>query len=382
MHIGIDARELCGHPTGVGRYLSQLLREWTRVHDLRKSRHEFTLYVPADSGPRSTELLAGASMRYRTVPGSPGTWWEQVSLARAVAADRPDVFFAPAYTLPALLGCPSVLTIHDVSFLAHPEWFAPRERWRRAWLTRLSARRATLVLTVSEFSRQEIERRIGIAAGQVRVIRHGIARPGLEVPRHAIASGKPSDAIPGFAAREPLVLYVGSVLNRRRVPELIQAFAQVHRQVPDARLAIVGENRTYPHQDLASVCSALDITSAVDLRAYVDDGALADLYRRARVFAFLSEYEGFGLTPLEALASGIPLVVLDTPIAREVCGPAARFVGAGDVDGCAKALTALLTDAGSHADALRQGADVLARYSWPEAASATLDAIETAGRRR
>ena len=382
MHIGIDARELGGHPTGVGRYLSQLLREWTRPHELRDHRHEFTLYVPADSGSRSTHLFADGSMRYRLVPGSPGTWWEQVSLARAVAADRPDVFFAPAYTLPLLLGCPSVLTIHDVSFLAHPEWFAPRERWRRTWLTRLSARRATLVLTDSTFSQLEIERRIGIAAGQVRVIRLGVARPGVLAARDAISPGTLSDTLPGFAAREPLVLYVGSVLNRRRVPELMQAFARVHRQVPDARLVIVGENRTYPHQDLAAMCSALDITSAVDLRAYIDDRALAELYRRARVFAFLSEYEGFGLTPLEALASGIPLVVLDTPIAREVCGSAARFVVAGDVDGCAKALTQLLTDASAHADSLRQGAEVLARYSWPDAASATLDAIETAEGRR
>ncbi len=110
------------------------------------------------------------------------------------------------------------------------------------------------------------------------------------------------------------------------------------------------------------------------------DAELADAFRRASAFAFLSEYEGFGLPPLEALASGIPPVLLDTPVAREVCGAAARYVPRGDIPAIAAALVDLLGNPAARAAVLSDAPGVLARYSWPEAARRTMDALESAGR--
>jgi glycosyltransferase involved in cell wall biosynthesis len=298
------------------------------------------------------------------------------------------VFFAPAYTAPLRLRCPIVQTIHDLSFLAHPEWFSRRERLRRAWLTRVSARRARAVLTVSRFSATEIQRRLGIPADRLRVIPHGLTTPATTNPGLVVAGDRNVTTNPGlvdlvnptFSERRPTVLYVGSVFNRRRVPDLIHAFALVLAAIPAARLEIVGENRTHPVQDLAALCRTLNIADRVTIRSYVSDGELVDLYRSARAFAFLSEYEGFGLTPLEALGCGIPVVVLDTPVARETCGPAARYVELGDRRGVAAHLIALLSDEQAHGKALAPAAAVLMRYSWPEAARATLEALEAAGR--
>jgi len=115
----------------------------------------------------------------------------------------------------------------------------------------------------------------------------------------------------------------------------------------------------------------------IRLRSYVQDAELADAFRRASAFAFLSEYEGFGLPPLEALASGIPAVLLDTPVAREVCGPAARYVPAGDIQAIAAALVDLLESPASRAEVLNEAGGVLSRYSWPEAARRTMDALES-----
>jgi len=111
----------------------------------------------------------------------------------------------------------------------------------------------------------------------------------------------------------------------------------------------------------------------------VDDAALASLYRRASVFAFLSEYEGFGLTPLEALADGVPPLVLDTAIARETCGAAARYVApsASNAD-IAAALEDLLTNESARQDVLGHRHQVLARYDWNVAAAATLSVLEEA----
>jgi glycosyltransferase involved in cell wall biosynthesis len=150
--------------------------------------------------------------------------------------------------------------------------------------------------------------------------------------------------------------------------------------VPDARLEIIGENRTFPHQDLAALIRHAGLGGRIGLSAYVSDDELARAYGRASVFVFLSEYEGFGLTPLEALACGIPVVLLDTPVAREVCGPAALYVARGDPRAIAAAILSLLRDSNVRDSVLAAAPDVLSRYSWTTAARMTMDALESIGR--
>ena len=173
------------------------------------------------------------------------------------------------------------------------------------------------------------------------------------------------------------MLYVGSVFARRRVDQLIASFDRVVDRVPSARLEIVGENRTVPHIDLEARRREARHADRISIRSYVDEATLRDLYARASAFAFLSEYEGFGLTPLEALSSGIPPVLLDTPIARETCGPAARYVPAANMsDALVGALCDFLSDGAAREAVLQHAPEVLARYQWPAAAAATLHAIE------
>ena len=135
---------------------------------------------------------------------------------------------------------------------------------------------------------------------------------------------------PQRAVREPVVLFVGSLFNRRRLPDLIAAFARATQDLPQARLVIVGGDRTWPPQDLAAVAAAHGVQAKTEFRRYAAEPELVELYGRASVFAFLSEYEGFGMTPLEALSADVPPVVLDTAVAREVYGDAAVFVSRGD----------------------------------------------------
>lgn len=363
LRVGVDARELLGSSTGVGRYLGELLRRWTLRTDAGARR--FLLYAPE---PLTIALPAGtADVRVAGHGRGSGTLWEQTHLRRALAADRPDVFFAPAYTAPLGLRLPYAVTVHDVSFAAHPEWFRPVEGVRRRFVTARVARRAGVVITDSEFSRGEIERRLAVDRARIVVIPPGTGM-------RAAATAAP-------VRREPLVLYAGSIFNRRRLPALIAAFRDAAQSLPGARLVIVGANRTYPRQDLRAEAARLGVASQVELRDYVSDEALADLYARASVFAFLSEYEGFGLTPLEAMAAGVPPMVLDTPVAREVYGEAAAFVAPDAADGGAGILRQLLTDAAARAALLARAPAVLGRYSWSEAADRTLAAIEALPRR-
>jgi len=353
MRIGIDARELSGRATGVGRHLGGLLREWAR--DERAQRHEFVLYaaeplaVPLDARRFATRLVAG----------SPGTWWEQVRLPAAATRDHLDVWFSPAYSIPLRLRVPRVVIIHDVSFVAHPEWFGVREGLRRRWLSRATASRAAAIITVSEFSREEIHERLGVAVEKIHVIPQGV-----DVP-----SPQPS-------ALSPRVLFVGSIFNRRHVPDLIRAFAPIARAHADASLAIVGDNRSLPREDVRGAIAAEDLQAQVYWHEYVGDDQLRDLYSAARAFAFLSEYEGLGLTPLEALAAGVPPVLLDTPVARESCEGAALYVPPNDLAATTRALEAVLFDESVRARLLSAAPAALAKYNWPKAASDTLTVLE------
>lgn len=363
MKIAVDARELTGRPTGVGRYLSELLVRWAASPDAR--RHDWRVYahdrvlVPPDLGAASV-----------VIDGGGGTSWEQWALPRRLAVDRPDVLFAPGYSGPITTPCPVAVTIHDVSFAAHPEWFSLREGIRRRWLTGWSARRARVVITDSAFSREEIVRCLGIPAPRIRVIPLGLTPP-------------VEDVTPTGARQEPLALFVGSIFRRRHVDRLIEAFVHtVGPRVEGSRLEIVGENRTHPALDLTAILRGAppDLARRVSIRSYVDEATLRSLYARATVFAFPSEYEGFGLTPLEALAAGVPPVVLDTPVAREIYGHAARYVSRDLADGAAlgDAIAELMVDPGARAAILRDANAVLGRYDWRRTAEDTLRAIEEA----
>jgi glycosyltransferase involved in cell wall biosynthesis len=361
LHIAIDGRELVGKPTGVGRYLTEVLRVWASD---RSFRHRCTIVVPRD--PPAAPFPQDARFTWYIEPGAAaGTVWEQTRLRARVAELAPDVFLAPGYTAPLFISVPFVLAVYDVSFFAHPEWFSTREGLRRRWVTRAAARRAHSVITISEFSAGEIVRWMGIARDRIR-----LAPPGAP----AASPGAP----PASSARAPLVLFVGSLFQRRRIPELMRAFASAAAATP-ARLILVGDNRTSPPLDPRTLAADLGVADRVDWRAYVADAELEALYGRARVFVFLSEYEGFGMTPLEAIAHGVPPILLDTTVAREVYGDAALYVSA-DPAAIASAMTTLLTNADAHAQLVAAGRARLARYSWPRTAGVVLDALAAAAR--
>lgn len=368
MHVGVDARELGGRRTGVGRYLAELLARWTRAAWAAGDR--LTLYLPAAVDEGAGWLgRGGASWAVTVLPGGRGTRWEQVTLARAVRRDRPDVLFAPGYTAPILAGCPVVVAMHDVSFAAHPEWFPWREGLRRRVLARLAARQARAIVTISRFSQAEIVRCLGVPAERIEVIP-------LAADAHPSIGGIAEAAAP--ALREPVILYVGSIFNRRHVPALVRAFARVAAGRPGLRLEIVGENRTHPHEDIAAVAREAGVGDRVGLRAWVPDAELARLYARARAFAFLATYEGFGLTPLEAMRAGVPVVVADTPVAREVYLDAPLYVDPRDEAAVAAALVRAMDDEGTRRTLVEAGRRVAARYSWGDTADRTFRVLRRA----
>ncbi len=365
MRVGIDGRELLGERTGVGSYLANLCTHWTELPN--SSPHEFIIYAPE---PGKDPSVLGTpfnndqigAFTYRYVPGRAGTWWEQQHLPAAVRSDELDVFFSPAYSAPLRITVPIVVTLHDVSFVAHPEWFTWREGLRRRWFAARTVAKASAIITVSDFSRKEILRYYNVPQGLVHVIHSGI-------------NSSPAwlDAPP-----TPLILYVGSIFNRRHITTLIKALPKVRTKINNAQLVIVGANRTYPKLDLAEVAHLAGVQDQITFHAYVPEDELHTLYQNAQVFAFLSEYEGFGMTPFEALSAGVPIVVGDTPVARELYLDAATYVTPDDTTSVAAALVKLLTDPTARERVHAQAAPLFAKFSWRRSAVKTLTVLERA----
>ena len=358
LHIAVDARELAGHVTGPGTYLLHLLREWLQRDDTRLS------LISHRALAHEIDDLPGLDKAVRVIrpDATGGTVWEQLVLPRAAAAVRPDVLFSPAYTAPLLTRLPSVVAIHDVSYAAHPEWFRPSERRRRNFISRRSAHRAAMVTTLSEFSATEISRLFRLDRARIRII-----PPGAPARTPALP-----------APRDPLIVFVGSIFNRRHVPLLIDAFARVARARPDATLFIAGANRTWPHEEIRGMIDASEARPNITWLEDASNALVSEVLSRASAAAFLSEYEGFAMTPFEALAHGVAPVLLDTPVAREVYGDAALYVADSDAAATAEALTRLLDDAALRASLVARAQPMWERYDWRRSADAMLAVLREA----
>jgi glycosyltransferase involved in cell wall biosynthesis len=292
-------------------------------------------------------------------------------LPPAALADQVQVFFAPAYTCPLSLDRPRVTTVHDVSFFAVPEDFSVREGVRRRMLVGAALRASRTVLAVSDFTRREILRFFPEIGPHV-----------LAIPESADDNLPP--AAPRDAARArlgvtgPMLLSVGAVFNRRRLPTLLRAAARLSRRWPGLVLDVVGENRTQPRLDIPGMVADLSLQAHVRLAGYVDDAGLAERYAAADVMVSLSEYEGFGLPTLEAMTRGVPVVAADRPALSELFGEAALLVDPTDDAGTADAVGRILAEPALAADLVRRGREVAGRYSWAETARRTWEALEDA----
>lgn len=366
MRIGIDGRELQGRPTGTGRYLRSLLRVWAR-----EGRDSLVVYFHGPAPRLPLFEASGFELRPIGDERAGGLLWQQSLLPRATREDRLDVFFSPAYECPLALRVPRVTAIHDLSFFARPHEFGWLDGCKRRLLVAASVRASAQILACSEFTRNQIAARFPEAAARVSLVPLG-----------------PDDDLPPAPSREearrrlgiagPVAISVGSLFERRCVPELLRGFVRVLGSFPTARLEIVGENRSHPYRDYREEAWRLGLGGAVRFSGFADESRLADLYAAADVAVSLSEYEGFGLPALEALARGVPLVIGNRPSLSELFSDAAVGVEPRSPAEIADAIVRLLSEPLLRQDRIARGRALSARFSWRGTADLTRAALERA----
>lgn len=296
---GIVAAEMEGPSTGVGRYLQGLLTglgswdhgvEWHLFFqgapgDLSGSLPGFALHHSGDSGSRVV--------------------WEHVRLPSELRRCDLDVVVCPGYTIPFGVSTPSVVCIHDLSFELLPREFGFRERWRRRLLARRAARLADRVVCDTDHMAGLVAERYRVPADRMAVIPLAVDR-GRFSPQPDEADAERRHRL---GVRSPYLLWLGTVLERRQPREVLEAFAAARSQGHDLQLVIAGANRMRSPGRLDRWIHDLGLERDTLQLGWVDEAALAPLYRGADAAVYVSRHEGFGLPPLECLASGTPVVV-------------------------------------------------------------------------
>jgi glycosyltransferase involved in cell wall biosynthesis len=358
LRVGIDAHALGQRQTGNERFVAGVVTELQRRDDC-----ELVLFVTnaeAARGwvaPGTTARLLRPSHPLARVLGWFPYWARR---------DRLDAMLVQYVTSP-FLPCPSVAVVHDVAFALFPEYYSRAERF---WMPRAipaTMRRASAVVTVSEFSRDEIARLYGIDRERITV-----AYDGVDASFHA------PPLVPAPVDR-PYFLAVGNLQPRKNLLTLIRGFGELVRSDPTVpeRLVIAGQ-RSHGAETVLEEARALERSGTVVFLGYVPDQQLVALLHGATAFCYPSIYEGFGLPVVEAMAAGTPVLASDIPVVREVAAGAALVVPPTDSRLWAEALGRIRTDATLRASLLRTAAVRVQRFTWEECAGAVLGAIREA----
>src|SRR5262249_21942209 len=300
---------------------------------------------------------------FRAIPETAGNYSvaEQVRIPLALQREGVTLFHAPHYVLPPLVRCRSVVTIHDCIHLMFPQYLPNRLAFGYAKTSiNLAARRATRVLTVSESSKRDILRFVDTAPGKIDVIYNAYDE------RFAIDPAE-EDVVrvrERFQLQDEFVLYAGNVKPHKNLERLIRAFDLVRKRGLDhLKLVLIGDDIS-KYAALRRAVHQHQLHKYVRFLGYVPEETLAVMYRLAGVFVFPSLYEGFGLPPLEAMASGTPVVTSNLSSLPEVAGDAAVLVDPYDPNAIADGIYRVLTDEHVRLSLKRKGLARARQFSW------------------
>lgn len=361
MKIGVDVRELQrATRTGIGRVVENFISETPRIDPGAR------LFLYGDSTTRTD--LDGERIAVRVL-GQPATvWFDQVALPAALARDGVDVFFSPYYKAPLAAPCPSVVTIHDILFLKLGDR-PVKNFFFKPW-ARVLASRVARVLTDSEHSRHDLQETLGFHSSRIEVIPLGVS------PMFSPGARKRSKELARkLGLRRDYILSVTNFRAHKNNECLVRAFAQLASGEPGVDLVLAGQ-AAVPTQKLKDLIDQLGLSGRVFLPGLISDEDLPALYAGARVFAFPSLYEGFGLPVLEAMASGVPVACSNTSSLPELASGAALLLDPVAPGAWAEGLQRLLTDEPFQEELVEAGIARAREFSWRNSAARILSVLE------
>jgi len=367
MRFSVDAHAIGCHLTGNEVYIRNLLNEFARLD--RTS--DFIAYV---SKP-GAHLQVPESVHTRHVSENP---FRRLGLDLPIKLryDKPDLLHVQ-YTSPLACSVPLVVSVHDVSYLEHPQYFTRFRSRQLRFTVKRTVEAAARILTPSEFSRRAILRHYKLDERKVVVVPNAVSSSFRPVERESAAAAVEEK----FGIKGPFVLTVGDLQPRKNHLGLLHAFEETLRQHPHLphRLVFVGKE-TWSSKELHRAVLRSAVAGRVDFTGFVEDPDLLQFYGACDLFVFPSFYEGFGLPILEAMACGRAVACSSATAMPEVANAAGILFDPYSVQEMSRAIADVLLDEEMRVRLERLGTNRAASFTWERAAQRTLDVYyEVAG---
>lgn len=368
MKIVLDGRTIRPHRTGVGYFVERLLRA-LMAHD---TRNECLVLLNDESAWATWKVPANfralrVNADYESHPW--GDLWERFSLPALLKRERADLFHGPAFRVPhTRCSFPTIVTIYDMMCWRCAEDYPWRFRRYMRWQIRRSCRFAAGIIATSQATANDLRELLGVPESKIQIA-YGAAderfRPAESIDRQRLASLHP-------ALAGPYILTVGTIEPRKRIDRLVAAFekARARGSLPHS-LVVVGKKGWKADAALRAMKQSSAAASIHHL-GYVGEDDLVALYQGADLFVSASRYEGFGLTPLEAMACGVPVIVTSGGALAEVVSDAGIVVDAPVADPLADAILAPLKDETHRHALVSKSLARASEFSWKATAEKTV----------
>jgi glycosyltransferase involved in cell wall biosynthesis len=371
MRVGIDGYPLAEPRTGVGHYTLELARALALI----SPSDQFELISPAPFERAALDeieraQLANLSTATPRASSIRGHWWS-VGLPLYVRRSSFDLFHGTNFDVPLWRRRRSVVTIHDLSALLHPEKHRSRLVRRARLRLPLVVRIADMIITPTESVKREVCQHFNVKPDKVRAI-HSAARRSFQ----PVPFAETAEIRKRLGVEDEFLLFVGTLEPRKNLITLLKAFEQIMAQSSRRPQLVIAGGEGWLMEDMFDFVRKSAVGERLCFTGYLSDDELRALYSSCRVFIYPSVYEGFGLPPLEAMACGAPVIAGRIPSLQETLGSAARLVEPLDVDALARSIVELLEDEKQRQLLAAGGPKHAAKFSWEQTARLTLDVYE------
>lgn len=369
MNIGIDCHYIHSKPR-VAQYVISLLLSWKNNGYFRTRENRIFCYFNKkddliDSFPKEVEIIISKSKN--------NTLFEQIALPMEISKDKLDVFFSPYILLPFFSFKKSIITIYDLSFVEYPKessWRNFFDREYRKYLSKRAAKSASAIITPTEFTKKELMKLWGISEKKIHVLPLG-----SNINFH-------KTQLLNFP-RQEFILFKGSILTRRYLPQIIKIFYEIAKNHPALRFIIIGKDLTNPPQNIDKIIEKVNynlIRKAITRFDKASEQDMLTFYSQAKAFIYLSEYEGFCLSIIEAMNSGLPILANKNKCFEEIAGNAALYIDNPNNEAeLYIKLNRILTDTNLRQELKERGIRQAQKFSWQQSAKKTWEIIQEIG---
>jgi glycosyltransferase involved in cell wall biosynthesis len=360
MRIGLDGIPLASTKTGIGHYTLELSRALAKLD----AEDEFELLSPVpftspfEKNPPNLRQVEAARRRF---------WW-LIGLPLYIRRHSLALFHGTNYDIPLWGECPTILTIHDLSLLLHPETHVRHLVRRARYRLPLMARFATRIITATEFVKNEVVEHLKVDPAKVAVTPYAPRRSFRPLP-HA----ETEQTRVRLGVEDVFILFVGTIEPRKNLITLLRAFDQLIENTDLRPQLVIAGPKGWLLEEALSYAERDRLAGRIRLTGYITDEELCALYSSCTVCVYPTLYEGFGLPPLEAMACGAPVIASDVPSLSGAVGKAALLFPPKDVQELTQGLVDMITGDEKRAYFSRAGLEHSAQFSWERTARLTME---------